>query len=293
MASQTTIAREVNKGSAISNPDLVSVIVPTFKRYDFLQKTLESILAQSHQHLELLVVADGHDEQTRAVVDGLNDGRACYHSIEHRGLPAAPRNEGLRRCQGQWIAFCDDDDLWHKDKLELQIPVLRDSNYSLCTTDYDYIDHDGILLPMRNYYANYEGKFTWETFYHSMGFICNAAALFSRDVFETVGYVNEDPKLRAHEDFEYWMRLLFQNEGFFMKQKLVSYRVHGGSIQRGSAFKVFRKRLALLNSLSSTLPVPLNHRAVKFGKTGVHFLLDQFPVARKTFRRLQGRTESV
>jgi teichuronic acid biosynthesis glycosyltransferase TuaG len=268
---------------------LVSVVIPAFKRYGFLDLTLKSILAQTHKNLEVLVVADGDDIETRKVVANQTDSRAKYLFVNHAGFPAVPRNEGLRQSQGDLLAFCDDDDLWYPTKLAEQIPWLLSGEYGMCTTDYDYIDQNGALLDNVNYYQKYYGPIDWSTFFPSMGFICNAAGMFTREVYELVGDVNEDPRLRAHEDFEYWMRVLFVCKGYFLDRKLVSYRIHQGSIQKNSPWKVFQNRLILQRSLKKTLDIPNAMYARKCAKIFIHYLFNQFPASEKLFRVLQRR----
>jgi teichuronic acid biosynthesis glycosyltransferase TuaG len=272
-----------------SSDKLVSVIIPTYKRYGFLDLTLKSIRAQTHTQLEVLVVADGDDAETKQVVENQKDSRVRYLCVSHVGFPAVPRNEGLRQSKGELLAFCDDDDLWYPTKLEEQIPLLLSGEYGMCTTDYDYIDQNGVLLPNVNYYDNYYGPIDWKTFFPSMGFICNAAGLFTREIYERVGGVNEDPKLRAHEDYEYWMRVLFVCKGYFINRKLVSYRIHQGSIQKNKPWKVFKNRLTLHRSMKKSLAIPSSMYARKCAKLFVHYLFNQFPACESLFRFMQGR----
>lgn len=273
----------------LTGSGLLSIIVSTYKRYDFLKKTLDSLRGQSYRDIEILVVSDGQDAQSRSVVDSIGDSRFKYLFTPHAGFPSVPRNEGLRHAQGQWLAFCDDDDLWHPNKVCLQLPVLLEGQYSLCTTDYDYIDEHDQPLQQKNHYEVYFGRFDWRTFYHSMGFICNAAAMFNRESHEAIGFLNEDPALKAHEDFEYWMRMLRYRDGFMMKQKLVSYRVHGGSIQVQNPWRVYQRRRLLHRVLHRSLPIPLNDRARKAAKLALHLAFDQFPQLKQGFRKVQGR----
>lgn len=273
---------------AAASSKLVSVIVPTYKRQDYLALTLESILAQTHENIEVLVVSDGDDDATASVVSDLNDSRLKYLFIEHSGRPAVPRNEGLRQAKGELLAFCDDDDIWLSRKLEAQVTVLADG-YQMCTTDYSYIDHEGHDLDRVNYYDKYYGPFDWQTFFQSMGFICNAAVLFSRKAFERVGLLNESMELRAYEDFEYWMRMLYRNKGFFINRKLVAYRVHQGSIQRADPRRVLEQRLVLHRSLRKTLSIPPLQYYRKYAKLICHYGFDRWPRLKGFTRTVQGR----
>ncbi len=269
---------------------LVSVVIPTFKRHSFLDLTLKSIRAQTHTNLEVLVIADGDDAETKQVVDNQQDPRVRYLSVSHVGFPAVPRNEGLRQSKGELLAFCDDDDLWYPTKLEGQIPALLSGQYGMCTTDYDYIDENGRLLTTVNYYRKYYGPIDWRTFFPSMGFICNAAGLFTREVYDRVGGVNEDPKLRANEDFEFWMRVLYEYKGYFINRNLVSYRVHQGSIQKNSPWTAYQNRLALHRSLKKSLSIPRTMYARKRAKIFARYLFDRYPATEKLFRIIQRRS---
>lgn len=269
---------------------LVSVIVPTFQRHAYLDLTLRAIRAQTHARLEVLVVADGDDARTRDVVEQQRDARVRYLHVPHAGFPAVPRNAGLREARGALLGFCDDDDLWHPEKLAHQVPVLLDGGYGMCTTDFDFIDADGRQVERDNRCHRYHGPFDWQTFYASMGFICNAAGLFTRRVYEQVGGLHEDPRLRANEDFEYWTRILHAAPGYFIGRKLVSYRVHPGSIQRSAPYQVLRNRLLLHRRLDQVLDVPRTLYLRKVVKIAGHYAMDRFPVFESWVRRNQAKS---
>src|SRR5262249_3984793 len=103
---------------------LISCIVPVFNGECYLRETLESILAQTYQPLELIVVDDGSTDGTAAVAAGYG-ARIRYLWQAHAGALAA-RNRGLSAAQGEFIAFLDADDLWHHNKLARQIARLRE-----------------------------------------------------------------------------------------------------------------------------------------------------------------------
>ena len=104
-------------------PGLVSVLIPTFNRAYILGKTIESVLAQTYQSLEIIVVDDGSTDDTRTLVATF-DSRVRYIYQENAGLAAA-RNAGLAAAQGEFIAFQDSDDLWLPWKLQAQVALMR------------------------------------------------------------------------------------------------------------------------------------------------------------------------
>jgi glycosyltransferase involved in cell wall biosynthesis len=100
-------------------PSLISCIVPVFNGERYLSETLDSIVAQTHRPLEIVVVNDGSTDDTASVA--ANYREEMRYLWQPRAGPAAARNRGLRAAQGEFIAFLDADDLWHPKKLERQL----------------------------------------------------------------------------------------------------------------------------------------------------------------------------
>ena len=108
----------------ISRP-LVSIILPTYNREVLLRRALESVLAQTYDLWELLVVDDGSTDGTRAYLQTLTDTRVRAILREHCGNAGAVRNAGCRTARGSYLAFLDSDDQWLPEKLALQIADLH------------------------------------------------------------------------------------------------------------------------------------------------------------------------
>lgn len=104
---------------------LVSVILPTYNRAYVLRRAIDSVLAQTHSHLELIVVDDASSDDTQSLLATYRDPRLRVVLMEHNGGAAVARNRGLAIAQGQYIAFQDSDDEWRLEKLEKQLLHLR------------------------------------------------------------------------------------------------------------------------------------------------------------------------
>jgi glycosyltransferase involved in cell wall biosynthesis len=103
----------------------VSVIIPTRNRAHVLRRSIESVLAQTVDSLELIVVDDASDDDTESVVKAINDPKVRYVRCDcHRGAPAA-RNAGIRLARGQYLAFHDSDDEWLPNKLDRQLELIE------------------------------------------------------------------------------------------------------------------------------------------------------------------------
>src|SRR3954471_18427883 len=103
---------------------LISVVVIAHNCEDYVGHAVASVLGQTWQHLELIVVDDGSTDSTASVVHAHDNGRLRYVRQANRG-PNAARNEGIRRARGEFVAFLDCDDWWAPTKLEKQIELVR------------------------------------------------------------------------------------------------------------------------------------------------------------------------
>jgi glycosyltransferase involved in cell wall biosynthesis len=102
----------------------VSVILPTLTRVDFLRRAIDSVVAQTYEDLEIVVVVDGPSPAVAAFVSSHPDPRVRLVQRERNGGVAAARNSGLEAARGRYVALLDDDDIWLPEKLARQVPVL-------------------------------------------------------------------------------------------------------------------------------------------------------------------------
>jgi teichuronic acid biosynthesis glycosyltransferase TuaG len=210
---------------------LVSVIVPTYKRLPYLAQTVRSILEQQYSALEVFVIADGHDQDVADFVSGLTDTRVSYLASPHAGRPSVPRNFGIARAQGDYIAFCDDDDLWETEKLRKQMDLMMQAESGFCFTGSVDIDQNGARLSEFDP-ANFNDRISKTDFLLSLGgMIPNSSIVVSREVLEKSGPLNESTDLRAMEDYEICSRFLIHTDAVGIVEPLVGYRNHQGSIQ--------------------------------------------------------------
>jgi glycosyltransferase involved in cell wall biosynthesis len=106
------------------NP-IVSIILPTYNRAVLIVETIESILNQTYQSWELLIIDDGSDDNTEDVVKQIKDERIQFHKAGRIGIVGKIKNIGIEKATGELIAFIDSDDLWAETKLEKQIAALQ------------------------------------------------------------------------------------------------------------------------------------------------------------------------
>ena len=114
---------------------LISVIIPTYNRKTYLLRAIKSVLEQTYSNFEILVMDDGSTDGTVDVIKGINDSRLVYDWSVNWGGPAQPRNRGLKKANGEFIAFLDSDDWWSETKLEESLLNIKQSEADLVYHD--------------------------------------------------------------------------------------------------------------------------------------------------------------
>jgi glycosyltransferase involved in cell wall biosynthesis len=207
-----------------AEPGLVSCIVPAFDAETYVGETIESILAQSYPHREVIVVDDGSTDGTLDALERFGD-RIRVIQQPNRG-PAAARNRGMCASRGEFIGFLDADDLWVEGKLELQLerfrtrPELALTGGCLKSFWIPELDHERRALEDHPYHRKRAGLS-----------VCSALA--RRELFERLG--GFDPELRMGEDTDWFMRMMKAGEEYeILDDLLVHRRQHTSNLTRRS-----------------------------------------------------------
>ena len=122
------------QGLIFMDDSLVSIILPTYNRAGLISAALDSLLRQTYQKWECIIIDDGSTDDTVDVLKTYDDPRIVYVYQENRGVSAA-RNTGISRCKGDMIALLDSDDEWLPKKLEKQLSYMIEKGFEVCQTD--------------------------------------------------------------------------------------------------------------------------------------------------------------
>lgn len=218
------------KHNEMTNP-LVSVIIPTYDRTHFLKLTIDSILNQTFQDFEIIVVDDGTPNENNLVICSKYDN-VKYIKIKNSGGPAKPRNVGIKESQGRYLAFVDDDDVWLPTKLEKQVKILEQNlDFGLVHGCCEVINEDGILqdiiigrpgsLEVKHGDVRNRMIGNWT--------VMMPTAFVRKEIINKVGKFNQEIPA-ALEDVEFWTRCSFETKFYYLEEPLVLYRVHGSNI---------------------------------------------------------------
>jgi glycosyltransferase involved in cell wall biosynthesis len=231
--------------------DKVSIITPSFNSEKFIEETIKSVLSQTYQNWEMIIVDDCSEDNSVGVISRYvkNDERIkMIQSKTNRG-PAISRNEALKYASGRFIAFLDSDDLWLPVKLKRQLEFMASTESVLSFTAYGKIDEDGnegnlINAPKK---VNYERLLK----------TCSIGILTAMYDTEYLGKVYM-PDIFSVEDYALWLKITKQGyEAHGLDEKLSLYRVRKQGISRNKIrkstyqWKVYREleNLSILKSL--------------------------------------------
>jgi len=208
------------------DPFLISCIVPVFNGERYLREALDSILAQTYRPLEIIVADDGSADETAAVVAGY--GENIRHLVQSNAGPAATRNLGLGAARGEFVAFLDQDDLWHPEKLSRQLSRFQARpTLDLCVTHVRMLWIPELAREQAHYQDHPRGQvvagYTSGTF------------LARRALFDSVGQFNA--ALWFGDATEWLLRAAEHGVVMELLQEVLTYhRVHHTNLSRRRAW---------------------------------------------------------
>ncbi len=214
-----------------NNTPLVSVIVTTFNRKEMLKETILSILNQTYSNFELIVVDNFSDYDFFNFIKSFEDSRLKPFQNKNNGIIAINRNFGLKLCKGDFIAFCDDDDLWYPNNLQSKIDLfIDDHSIGMITSKESIINelgenngkttHKWII---KDHFITFKDLFFKNT-------ASTSAAIIRKKCLNEIGYFNESINLNTVEDFDYWLRIAKKFKIFYLNKILGACRVHSKNV---------------------------------------------------------------
>lgn len=207
---------------------LVSVTMPVYNAERYVAEAVQSVLAQTHRELELIIVDDGSTDGTLAILQRLaaQDPRIRLSSRANRGI-SATRNECLAQARGEFIAVLDADDVAMPDRFDRQVQYLRDHPDCLCVGGaIQEIDEQGRELIQTRFPT--EDSAIQESALSAGPSLCHSAVLMRREAVERVGGYREE--VSSAEDLDLWLRLGERGRLANLPDIVVKYRVHTDSV---------------------------------------------------------------
>jgi glycosyltransferase involved in cell wall biosynthesis len=254
-----------------SRMTLVSVVMPTHNHALYIGDAIASVLSQSHGNLELIVVDNYSTDNTREIVEQIDDGRVRYCQYDNEGIIAASRNQAVSIATGDVVAFLDSDDTWSADKLSTQLPHLDTNGVVAVATNFTPIGETRFCrrhrsCGRRQTYRDYD--------YRAVALgnpVMTSSLITRRAALLGVGGFDVSPELAFLEDWELWLRMSRLGHVRVLTTRLINYRVYRHKerdLRRVSlrAATIFAKHKALSYIDDETVDVALANYAASIGK---------------------------
>jgi teichuronic acid biosynthesis glycosyltransferase TuaG len=199
---------------------LVSIVVTTYNRNELLKETINSILSQTYTNFELIVVDNYSNYDFVNHIKSYNDHRIIAFQNKNNGIIAVNRNFGIKKSKGEYIAFCDDDDLWMPLKLEKQIYAFEKNKSAGIVAVGTRIKPTDDTLKFITH-SKHDVIIKFEDLFYSKSTALSSIVINTKQLF------NENKNFIASEDYEYQIRLLKKTGGklLILKDDLVIYRI--------------------------------------------------------------------
>ena len=229
----------------------VSIITPVFNSERFINQCISSIKAQTFLDWEHILVDDCSTDNSSSIIKKFagKDSRIKYVKLAKNGGPGIARNKGIDLSKGTYISFLDSDDIWHPQKLELQLAFMHQNAYPFTFTSYNRITEEGSEIrgitkarKMVTYkQALYKNPIGCLTVMYDVSF-------FGKQYM---------PSIVKRQDYALWLKLLKKSDAYGLDKVLASYRVRQNSVSSGKLgllkyeWKIYREEEGLSWARSS------------------------------------------
>src|SRR5688572_28836658 len=209
---------------------LVSILIPTYNRLGYLREAVDSVLRQTHENWELIIVDDGSTDDTREWVLSLAEPRIRLITIPHSGNLGLVRNRGIAKARGELIAFLDSDDAFEPHKLAAQVAAL--AAHQECGWSYTAltrVDSGGnvIVDPKIRRWQELSGWILVPLLRFD-ALVDTPTVMVRREILERVGPLDEN--LLESQDYELFFRFAAASPAVALSDPLTRKRIHPGSL---------------------------------------------------------------
>ena len=215
--------------------DLVSIIIPYYKKKDFISLTIESILKQSYKNFEIIIINDEQTDESNDVLENIKkiDSRISIIKNKYNIGAGYSRNKGIENANGKFLAFCDSDDLWKMNKLENQLKFMKKMDINFSFTSYDVINVLGNKVGNRKA----KEKISYKQLLMSCDIGLSTVILEKKIIND---FNISFPNIKTKEDYVVWLNLSKKGVNMMgLDESLTSWRKLSNSLSSSAIQKIF------------------------------------------------------
>ena len=212
----------------IINAEDISVVIPTYNRCELLKRAISSVINQTVQTKEIIIVDNGSTDNTHKMISSLFPKTTYIHE-KRKGVSIA-RNLGIKNCYSKWIAFLDSDDAWEPQKLEKQLFFTNNvsKKYRLIHTNEIWYKNDKFQNQLKKHQ-----KSGGDIFQKSLELCCisPSSVFIKKEIFDDYGFFDES--LEVCEDYDLWIRITAKEEvGYLDNPLVIKYGGHDDQLSK-------------------------------------------------------------
>ena len=200
--------------------ELVSIIMPAYNASKYIAESVDSVLAQTYQNWELIIIDDGSKDNTAEIIGNYTDKRIKFYKNETNLGVSAARNKAIQIAQGSWTAFLDSDDRWSEEKLERQLKFAEQNEAEFTFTASAFILPNG---EKSDYVLQIPSKITYTELLKQNVISCSSVLIKKTLIANRAMSCGKD----IHEDFKLWLEILKDgNVAYGLNEPLLIYRIN-------------------------------------------------------------------
>lgn len=226
----------------MNNCPLVSVVVPTYNDSKFIKEAISSIVQQTYDNLEIIIVDDFSSDNTIHIIESFKDKRIKIIRNESNKGAAYSRNIGIKNCTGEYIAFLDGDDIWNLNKIEEQINFMLKNNYVFTSCLYSFMSEEGKLTGK---YMSSPKRITHKMFLKT-DYIGCITTMYKKEICPNLEIPND---IYKRNDYALWIKLSEYADCYTFPLILASHRNRRGSISSINKFSLIKYHKELFKKL--------------------------------------------
>jgi glycosyltransferase involved in cell wall biosynthesis len=208
------------------NDPNVSVVVTTYNRRNLLQKTINSILKQTYYNFELIIVDNYSNYNIIEFIKSLDDDRVKLFQNNNNGIISVNRNFGVQKSNSDYIAFCDDDDVWYKDKLQSQMNIFKNNPDLLLNSTLALKKGYKSSIFETNFGILYRKYTLDKDCLIKLNPIIFSTVVLKKSVFLKLNGFSESKDLVSVEDLDLWLRIIDIGKISILNEILINYLIH-------------------------------------------------------------------